>query len=46
MAFCYSIANIYANKHRYWLQKVLISKLRSDTLQKQNAHFNISHTHF
>ena len=26
--------------------KVLISKLRSDTLQKQNAHFNISHTHF
>ena len=23
MAFCYSIANIYANKHRYWLQKFL-----------------------
>ena len=33
MAFCYSIANIYANKHRYWLQS-LIFKTPEATLCK------------
>ena len=39
MAFCYSIANIYANKHRYWLQKVFDFKTQKRHFAKAKCSF-------